>query len=236
MIQYDETAFKRRWQERFDMDIRFVAHAPYIDNRENLSCIELLHALNWAVPRRLDSLERIDDVPDTLGELKELLGVVNESDFATIVPVGDLGFVSRWLTLMPNAADPSMTPIEIPPALRKFAGRRWRLSLGDELLGDDFDSHKTFLKDADTLKKWNSLLCGGDMSGLVDRDTTYAVSEKVDLVLLLPPASFPHSSRNGRSYSTWCERCRRQEKHQALTPSTSESWRQAARLIFAALR
>lgn len=164
------------------MDIRFVAHAPYIDNRENLSCIELLHALNWAVPRRLDSLERIDDVPDTLGELKELLGVVNESDFATIVPVGDLGFVSRWLTLMPNAADPSMTPIEIPPALRKFAGRRWRLSLGDELLGDDFDSHKTFLKDADTLKKWNSLLCGGDMSGLVDRDTTYAVSEKVDFL------------------------------------------------------
>lgn len=164
------------------MDIRFVAHAPYIDNRENLSCVELLHALNWALPRRRDSLERIDDVPDTLSELEELLGVATESDFAAIVPVGDLGFVSRWLALMPNAADPSMTPLEIPPSLRKFAGRKWRLSLGGDLSGDDFDPSKTFLKDADTLKKWNSLLCGGNMFGLVDRDTVYAVSEKVDFL------------------------------------------------------
>lgn len=164
------------------MDIRFVAHRAFIDNEENLSSKELLHALTWALPKRFDTLERMEEIPNSLGELKNALGITSNEELTNIVPIGDLRFVSSWLALMPNATDPSMTPLEIPPSLRKFACRKWRLCKGKDIPADEMDASRYFVKDADTLKKWNSLLYDGEISGFIELDTTYAISEKVNFL------------------------------------------------------
>lgn len=152
------------------MDKRFIAHRDYLENRENISCIIERSCLVQALPRRLDTLEYVNELPDA-----ETIASFDEN----IVPIGDLNWVRTWLSCIPEASDPNLTPIEIPNAMMPFAGREYFRSLGRDIDEAHRDASKFFLKDIDTLKKWNSLLYDGEISGLLNPDTTYSVSEKV---------------------------------------------------------
>lgn len=152
------------------MDKRFIAHRPYIDNEANVSCLELSCALRYALPRRLDTLEKIDEIPVSLQEIG-----YDEN----CIPVGDLNFVREWLNKTPGAADPNMTPLEIPRCLREYARREYELLYLDEMTEEQKDASKFFIKDASVLKRWNSALYDWNVSHLLEDDILYVVSEKV---------------------------------------------------------
>lgn len=156
------------------MDKRFIAHRDYIENRANISCVELQAVLAEALPRRLDTLEKIDDLPSDLSSAGY--------DDGNCVPLGDLSWVSRWLSLLPSAADPDMTPLEIPKSLVPFACRYYETMRGSDIPCDLLDGKKYFLKDVSHLKRWNSLLYEGDLSRFIDPDVFYSISEKVDFL------------------------------------------------------
>lgn len=151
------------------MDKVFAAHRDYLDNQENESCLLLRHSLIWSAPRRLDTIEYIDDVPDTLDAFK----------LDDTVPVGDLRFVQRWLEKTGCAVDGHMTPLEVPACLIDFMSREYFTCVGRNIPEKYLDGSRYFLKDIDTLKKWNSLLYDGELAGFIEEDTRYSISEKV---------------------------------------------------------
>lgn len=153
------------------MDKRFIAHRDYLDNTANISNVLLRSVLLHALPRRLDILEYVDEMPSDFSEYDK-----------NCIPVGDLNWVREWLSHLPEAKDPFLTPLEVPAPMAGHLHREYFKSYGRDLDELHFDASKYFLKDADTLKKWNSLLYDGEVSGLVVPDTLYVVSEKVNFL------------------------------------------------------
>lgn len=173
------------------MDKRFVAHRDYLDNQENISCVLLRSCLLHALPRRLDSLEYVDEMPDA-----ETIASFD----GNVIPVGDLAWVRQWLSNVPGAADPTLTPIEIPDAMLPFAGREYFRSLGRDIDEAHLSTERYFIKDVDTLKRWNSLLYNGEVAGLIEPGTTYSVSEKVSFLSEWRVFVFEDAERGAYSY------------------------------------
>ena len=155
------------------MDKRFIAHTDYIDNNANVSCILLSAVLSQCLPKRLDSSEKVEYVPSA--------GDFDYSD-PNLIPLGDLNWARNWLSHVPDAADPALTPIEIPNAMLPFVGREYFWLLGKDIGSEHRDGSNWFLKDVDTLKKWNSLLYECDLSEFIEDDTLYSISEKVNFL------------------------------------------------------
>lgn len=169
MVLLREQLFSSRWGKK--MDKRFIAHTDYIDNRANTTNAILRCVLEQALPRRLDTMEKIDEIP------RDFRCYDNDC-----IPLGDLNWVRAWLSHVPDAKDPLLTPIEVPDAMARHLHREYFRCLGKDIPPTCLDGSRYFLKDADTLKKWNSLLYDGKLSGFIESDTLYTVSEKVNFL------------------------------------------------------
>lgn len=154
------------------MDKRFIAHKDYLANEANLSCIIEKYVLKDAIPRRVDKIEWIENFPDDFSQYLD----------KNCIPIGDLNWVRDWLSHTPYSADPNMTPLEIPDALLPFVNREYFWARGSEMDSKYMDGNKYFLKDIDTLKKWNSWIYEGDLSEFIEPNTFYSVSEKVNFL------------------------------------------------------
>lgn len=155
------------------MDIKFVAHRDYIENRANISCVLLRAVLQDALPRRLDTMDIVEQMPTP---------ALHDEDGNFLVPLGDLNWAREWLAGIPEAVDPMLTPIEIPDALLPYVGREYFWARERNLDAEHMNAGKYFLKDADTLKTWNSMLYDGYVSEIIEPDTIYSVSEKVNFL------------------------------------------------------
>lgn len=105
---------------------------------------------------------------------------VAEEDGLRVVPYGDIGFMRRWLNAV-GADDPDMTPIEVPEALMPFLRREYHRFPYADIPGEMLDMSRWFLKDASSLKSWNSSLLFDDSDPLayMEPGHDYIVSEKV---------------------------------------------------------
>lgn len=159
------------------MDTRFIAHNNYINNSANISCVLLNAVLSSALPRALDSIIYIDDVPTP----EQLLTL--DFDISHDVPLGDLNFVRDFLhnveQLGHDVADANLTPLEVPPAIQKYINREYVFLRGKDIPEIMLNSQKYFIKDASHLKKWNSLIYDGDITGFIEPETMYVLTEKV---------------------------------------------------------
>lgn len=153
------------------MDKRFIAHRDYLDNTANISNVLLRSVLAHALPRRLDMLEYVDEMPKDFTAYDK-----------NCIPIGDLNWVREWLSNIPEAKDPMLTPLEIPDAMRSHLHREYFWSYGKDIPHEYFNGSEYFIKDAQTLKKWNSLLYDGEVSGFIEDDVLYTVSEKVNFL------------------------------------------------------
>ena len=177
------------------MDRIFVCEKNYIENKDNYNNVLLHWCLNHYVPYYLDSIEiiEIDDIKDIACDIR---------NGKTIIPVGDLTFVRKWLETIDKkqrnmasenidtitsipVADKDMIPIEIPECLKYYIKREYHCLQGKELLTvhkEFLQSSKYFVKDASHLKQWNSLLYSDDISYYIEPETYYTVSERVDFL------------------------------------------------------
>lgn len=105
-----------------------------------------------------------------------------EEDGLRCIPIGTVQFVGKWLETL-GAADPKMTPLEVPAALSAYLGREYFVSKGTDIPAECLDGSKWFVKDAGQLKKWNSNLYDDrDLSCFIEPDELYVVSQRVPLV------------------------------------------------------
>ena len=158
------------------MDRLFVFSNEGLKDRENDDFRILHNELKRTAVRNLDyaAAEGEEETVRAYGGFPARIRIT--------VPVGDLNFVRTFLE-KENAADAGMTPLEIPPYLRRFAGREYFIAYGREIKGTEYaDASKWFVKDASELKSWNSLLYDGDVSRIIDPDRRYAVSRKIEIV------------------------------------------------------
>ena len=87
----------------------------------------------------------------------------------TLIPVGNIPFVQKYL-------DHKMRPLEVPEELRSFLEREYFVCKGKDIPKKYLD-REYFIKDADTLKKWNNALNPRDLC--LEKETNYVVSERV---------------------------------------------------------
>lgn len=161
------------------MDRLFLYQTEYINDRHNPDGPLILHTFDTCCNMNLDRYEPCS--LDTAGN-KEKLNALYENARERklrIVPVGDLEYVRFFLAV--ETGSPVMRPLEIPETLILFVKRPYRVVYGRDMSGLDFDPNVTFVKDADHLKKFNSLLCLTDrqVREHIEPDTRYVVSENV---------------------------------------------------------
>ena len=161
------------------MDNVFIIEREYVDAKYDVDGVILEKLIKLYAPRNLDKYKVIglNDIEETVRGLKV------PAD--KIIPVGDLEYMQRFMAAALGKSNQEIRfkPIELPIELRKFAARDYRFMTGRELKDSSYDLKNVFVKDADTLKKWNSLLYRGhEISHLLEDDTNYVVSEYVDIL------------------------------------------------------
>lgn len=160
-----------------NMDNMFILEREYIESKYDVEGVVLEKLIKLYAPRNLDKYKIIG-----LNEIEEVIKD-NKLPLSNIIPVGDLEFISEFMKLALNKNNIKLTPIELPDVLRVYAGRKYEFMLGKELKNSNIDLRNMFVKDADTLKKWNSLLYRGhDIAHLLEDDTNYVVSEYVNIL------------------------------------------------------
>lgn len=165
------------------MDRRFVVQKSYAEALRDHSAQSYLVALRMFCPRYLDTFVVSD------GSDKEVF--LPSRGERSVIPVGNIEFARDCLRIQrdagtcqsPDLVDVGMTPIEIPEALLPYVGREYHVMVGKSIPSEMLDGRRWFLKDADTLKRWNSALHDfGTLGHLIDADTVYVVSERVSFV------------------------------------------------------
>lgn len=161
------------------MDKIFLVQKEYVEDRYNIEEEALFKLIRLYAPRHLDKYELVE-----YDKLKEVVGEYREKGIdikKRLIPVGNINFVGRTLQEIFQREDVSQKPIEIPDVLGKYTHRYYAKFKG-KFLKRDLDTSKYFIKDIDTLKKWNNLLyLGRDVSEFIEDDTTYSVSEIIDI-------------------------------------------------------
>lgn len=164
------------------MDRIFVVEQGYANALADHSAQSYLAALRMFCPRYLDRFVIYDGSEDML--LPSGMG-------ETVIPVGTIGHVMECLRIQrdagvygnPGAIDTAMSPIEVPDALMPYVGREYHRMLGRDIPDRMLDGRRWFVKDATTLKRWNSALHDfGTLGHLIDGETEYVVSERVSFV------------------------------------------------------
>lgn len=161
------------------MDRRFVIQRSYAEATRDHSAQSYMTAFRLFCPRYLDTFTLSD------GDDNDFVPSGRES---LVVPVGGIEFVRECLRIQrdadvypqADAVDVGMTPIEVPDALMPYVGRRYLRMRGCDISSEMLDGRRWFLKDAETLKRWNSALYDfGGLGHMIDADTEYVVSERV---------------------------------------------------------
>ena len=194
------------------MDRMFVLQREWLEDKSFPDPKSLERLFDYRCPYFLDrwTTMGIDDEPAAfIDDLKA-------------VPIGTIQFVSRWLEAL-GGKDSRMTPLEVPRCLRRFAGREYFIAKGSSIPKENMDGTRWFIKDADHLKKWNSLLYDDrDLSYFIEPDTLYAVSSRVSFAseyrvfvyedeiqecehYLYDPAVFPDGKRLKEMVSIYSE-------------------------------
>ena len=158
------------------MDRLFIVSRDAVEDKTDRDSFILYDELKRTAARNLDYVIMDDE------ELPKYITESPQYRIRMTVPVGGIDFVRSFLE-KEHARDAKMTPLEIPEYLRKFTGREYRIMKGADIIGTSLaDASKWFIKDASELKTWNSLLYGRDVSGMIDPERLYSVSEKINIL------------------------------------------------------
>lgn len=158
------------------MDNVYLVQKEYMDDKYDIEGVLLYKLLNLYSWRNLDKTYIVSDI--------DLVAVLDGyKDKSKLIPVGNLDFIRKSLEVILGKQEVSMKPIEVPEVLRKYTNRRYEILTGKKIKELEYDTSKLFIKDADTLKRWNSLLYkGNSVAHLLEDDTFYIVSDYIDIV------------------------------------------------------
>ena len=160
------------------MDRLFILEEKYVNDKYNPDGTMLLHLLNAYARQYLDEYMIVQNI-----DIENIAIEKAEQQGKRIIPVGPLEFVKKRLQQETKNENAAMPPIEIPDGMEWNANREYKILLGKDIPKDIVENGKKwFLKDADHLKQWNNLLVNGSSESMINPDTRYVVSERVEIV------------------------------------------------------